>query len=470
MQDRRNANCAADLLQSLAGILEWFAALKKERDPERVFRLIEEMEDVTDVAALADDHRDALADRLALCLKAGQGTREDITARAVMAASRLGLSRDRFDMDGALRRLLEPGGFLQATAGLPARAVRPFIDYCAERRPDAAADLFISLLPEMQQSVLNDTLDHLAAAERDTDARARFEPLLAKRETGPEILYWLCRHQESLEEWLPAGPPELMVQIVDCLEGSYSGERLKAKNQLRALFENKDWLQGLLDRLDADERAEIVRRINASRGWDTSARRSVLARIIRMYPELESVLAGADHVEDEPKRGPQTSWRSYRARQEQYRKLTEEDIPKNSREIAVARSYGDLRENFEYQAAKDQQRLLLRRQAEMERDLQDVQGTDFAGAPTRTAGPGTTVAVTCSDGGTRQYCILGEWDQDDELGIVSSSSRIAQLLDGRRAGDTLPLPGAGGEDEQCTITEVSGLSDAVKQWVMGQQP
>lgn len=444
---------------------DWFASLKKKRDPEEILRLAGELADSR--PGLQDEQLEAVANRLALCIKAGQGEREEVTAQAVMLASRLDLPRHLLDAEPVVNRLMEPEPFLKATAGLPARSVRPFIEYCSGHDADAVTALLLDVLPDMQQNVLGEALDFLAAAGRDADCRSRFEPLLDKREGGPEILYWICRHLESLGEWLPAGPPELMIQVVGCLEGRYSGERLKSRNQLRALFDNKDWLQGLLDHLTADQQADILRRINGSRGWDTSSKRSVLARIIRMYPELESVLAGTDEIEEAPKGDPQTSWRSYKARQEQFRKLIEEEIPKNSKEIAVARSYGDLRENFEYQAAKDQQRLLLRRQADMERDLQDVRGTDFAGAPTNTAGPGTIVTVTTSNGAARQHCILGEWDQDKALGIVSSNSRIAQLLEGHREGDTVPLPGPDGEDEQCTITGISGLSDDAKNWIMG---
>jgi transcription elongation GreA/GreB family factor len=75
------------------------------------------------------------------------------------------------------------------------------------------------------------------------------------------------------------------------------------------------------------------------------------------------------------------------------KKLVEVDLPKNSHDIAVARSYGDLRENFEYQAAKDLQRQLLQRQAEMQIELKTVKGTDFADAPCNKVGSGTTVVL-----------------------------------------------------------------------------
>ena len=59
-------------------------------------------------------------------------------------------------------------------------------------------------------------------------------------------------------------------------------------------------------------------------------------------------------------------------------------MPQNNRDIAEARSYGDLRENFEYQAAKQQQATLLQRLSVMDADLRQVKGSDFAGAATDT--------------------------------------------------------------------------------------
>ena len=55
-------------------------------------------------------------------------------------------------------------------------------------------------------------------------------------------------------------------------------------------------------------------------------------------------------------------------------------IPANSKEIAVARSYGDLRENHEYKAAKEMQKILMRRKEELETQLARARGTDFSNA------------------------------------------------------------------------------------------
>mgnify|MGYP003980326587 FL=1 len=79
---------------------------------------------------------------------------------------------------------------------------------------------------------------------------------------------------------------------------------------------------------------------------------------------------------------------------------------------------------------------------------------------------GTTVSIRRTDGGEDCYCILGEWDRDEDLRIISSLSRLAQLLDGHGVGDSVALPGNSGDDV-CEIIRVEGLSEAVMGWLAG---
>ena len=71
--------------------------------------------------------------------------------------------------------------------------------------------------------------------------------------------------------------------------------------------------------------------------------------------------------------------------------MVQKYIPANSKEIAVARSYGDLRENHEYKAAKEMQKILIRRKSELEAQLVRARGTDFANPRTDVVSIGTEV-------------------------------------------------------------------------------
>ena len=135
-----------------------------------------------------------------------------------------------------------------------------------------------------------------------------------------------------------------------------------------------------------------------------------------------------------------------------------------SKEIAVARSYGDLRENFEYQAAKDMQRMLMQRHSEFENDLAIVRGTDFKSLPSEVGGMGTKVLVRRPTEQILEFCILGEWDRDETLKIISNKSQIALILKGRKTGDKVSLPLEHGGEEECTVEAVQPLPLDVQQW------
>src|SRR5438309_4125174 len=102
-------------------------------------------------------------------------------------------------------------------------------------------------------------------------------------------------------------------------------------------------------------------------------------------------------------------------------------IAANSKEIAIARSYGDHRENHEYKAAKEMQKLLMRRKGELETQLVRARGTDFANARTDVASIGAVVrAMDLEANQAEHFTILGAWDSDPEKGVVSYMSPVAQ--------------------------------------------
>ena len=144
--------------------------------------------------------------------------------------------------------------------------------------------------------------------------------------------------------------------------------------------------------------------------------------------------------------------------------MSNEEIPANAKEIAIARSYGDLRENFEYKAAKDQQAVLNSRRDKMVAELTQVRPSDFADVPKDTVAAGTAVTLE-RDGGAREtYYVLGEWDNDESLRILSSATRLAKALIGHKAGDEVAVPGEAGES-RVRVVEVGALPQEIVDWM-----
>jgi transcription elongation GreA/GreB family factor len=150
-------------------------------------------------------------------------------------------------------------------------------------------------------------------------------------------------------------------------------------------------------------------------------------------------------------------------RKEEYDELTTKKIPENTREIGIARSYGDLRENFEFKAAKEMQTVLMRRKAELEQMLARARGTNFENADLTQVSIGTKVILR--DMGTGEmldYIILGAWDSEPEQHIVSYQTVIGQALLGRKPGQTVELPSES-SSRQVEIVEIEAhkIAEAV---------
>ena len=191
-----------------------------------------------------------------------------------------------------------------------------------------------------------------------------------------------------------------------------------------------------------------MRRLQLTPLFDELTKRSLLARIVKVFPELESMIVGAQPQE---KAGPLiVSWSSLEKRKAEFEDLVKKKIPENTKEIQVARSYGDLSENFEYKAAKQMQAVLVRRRSELERDLAKARGTSFENPDTSRVSIGTIVTVRDkSSKKSETYTILGAWDGDPDRHIISYQTAIAQALLGKKAGETGTLPN--GEAEIVSI-------------------
>jgi transcription elongation factor GreA len=128
------------------------------------------------------------------------------------------------------------------------------------------------------------------------------------------------------------------------------------------------------------------------------------------------------------------------------RKLKSEDRPAIIRAIAEARSHGDLSENAEYHAAREQQGFIEGRIKEIEWRLAHAQVIDPAALPdTGKVVFGATVELAPVDGGAQlTYQIVGDDEADIRRGLISINSPIARALIGKAPGDEVEVATPGG--------------------------
>jgi transcription elongation factor GreA len=140
------------------------------------------------------------------------------------------------------------------------------------------------------------------------------------------------------------------------------------------------------------------------------------------------------------KRSPVTLAGAERLRTE-LKRLKSEDRPNIIRAIAEARSHGDLSENAEYHAAREQQSFIEGRINEIEKRLANAEVIDVARLPPANRVVfGATVDLEDHDDGSRiTYQIVGEDEADIRRGLISVSSPIARALVGKSKGDLIEV-------------------------------
>lgn len=131
---------------------------------------------------------------------------------------------------------------------------------------------------------------------------------------------------------------------------------------------------------------------------------------------------------------------------EELRELKSVARPKVIAAIAEARAHGDLKENAEYHAAREQQSFIEGRIAEVEHKLANAQIIDVNRLPPSDKvvfGATVTLMGLASDEEVR-YQLVGEDEADIKAGRISITSPIARALIGKSAGDEVEVRAPGG--------------------------
>jgi transcription elongation factor GreA len=146
-------------------------------------------------------------------------------------------------------------------------------------------------------------------------------------------------------------------------------------------------------------------------------------------------------------RVPMTKGGLLRLKQE-LKRLKNVERPKIVKEIAEARSHGDLSENAEYHAAKEKQSHVEGRIQQVEHWIATAEVIDVSKLTGDRVVFGATVTIEDSDGGDEvTYQIVGELEADLKQGRISVTSPIARALIGKSEGDSAVVRSPGGEKE-----------------------
>jgi transcription elongation GreA/GreB family factor len=433
----------------------WLTAFSHETEPARILAGAREFAAAGKFKSAGEDVREKIAGRLVFAITAARKTDDALYARLANLIVELGLSRP--PAEEMLEYLWARHRYIKAAAALPAREVGALVRFLA--RDEASREKLYAALPEFCFAAVSEIVSQFSAEAKCREAVAA----LMKTPKAPATLVTLLVGKyEQFRDWKEL--PPLVVLLTHAIvlgEGRQGGETLRMQNMVRRLFADVKWLGKMFDFLSANEKAMIFERFQASIAWDPSTHHAIVVRMTKLVPELEAHLVKAERKRDVART---TSFRSYAMKKAEYLKLINKDMPENVRRIEFAKGFGDLSENAEYQYAKDEQRQLMQKQAVMQADLEAVKPSEFADAPLDEVGPGVMVVVSTA-AGEKTFTILGEWDNDPERGILSSKTKVAGNMLGKKVSESFMLPAADGSESEATIVGIKPLSAEIREWM-----
>ena len=318
----------------------------------------------------------------------------------------------------------------------------PMLELIPAAKHHRALASFKTANPDRWQEILRGSLNFVSAklakefaslliAEGKMDLlKETLAKLIRQHTASSELLLWFGR--ERNEDFVDILGPEVFRAMLTAMERDQFNE--KRSNRLRDfILEDQELLNELTATADIEVVKDLTRALQLSPVFDDMDKRSLLARLVKKHPAVQSLVSGEQTKQDST---IQVSWESLERRRLEYQELVQKKIPANSKEIAIARSYGDLRENHEYKAAKEMQKILMRQKEELEAQMMRARGMDFSNAKTDAVNIGTIVRATnLETNQTESFSILGAWDSDPDHGIISYLTPIGQALLNRKVGD-----------------------------------
>ncbi len=272
--------------------------------------------------------------------------------------------------------------------------------------------------------------------EKNKDLNAHIKVALSRHALGPDALAWICRERKKAAETVFDGSVGSVILTVLEQDSLDDGPRRSGRLG-NLLLDDKELVADLLDGMEINDVRNFARKLLASPAFPDLDRKSLMARVIKKVPATQEMVTGQSSSSGEDTLI--VSFESLDRRKAEYEDLVNNRIPTNVKEISTARAHGDLRENFEYHAAKQMQTVLNTRKNDLEKDLERARPTDFKGADISNVNIGTRVKVVLKDSSTRILTMLGAWDAVPEKNIVSYLSVMGQALLGKSVDDEVKM-------------------------------
>ena len=351
---------------------------------------------------------------------------------------------------------------------MPAKFHSRFLDLVARTYPDNWKKVVLNLLQNTTVKFSGECAHFLIDREESKLLLSSLNTALDEQTIKAPVLLWMLkfRNLNKFEKLLSKMiNPRLLTAVFSAIDY----ESLKNATSRRiplaeVLSDDRKLLPDILDKGTEENAKDLAQALILNPGFEDLTKRSLLARFIKKFSAIQSLVDGEDRRNSSRQSSASTedslivSKESYDRKLADLDILTKEKIPENSLAIETAREHGDLKENAEYHMAKDDQKVLLARQAELQGELMRAKATDFTEAPVDSIGIGSVVELKDLGSGDQvTYTILGAWDSDPENNTLSYLTPLGQSLLGKKIEDEVQIDVEG--NDQVLVVE------SVTRWV-----
>lgn len=304
-------------------------------------------------------------------------------------------------------------------------------------------EYYVRLFPHF---LTRDIIRELKGAGLDDQLTALYRRVVERYRDLREAFIWLARNVED-EHWyerVGLSYEKVLINMIHIVELTFRdienrrdvSENRKINRQAQNFLFKEKRIEQFID--DADE--EPIQRIYALlediQALNPTIKLELKNRILMRFPSFR--FYGDQSRETINRGGFIVTASSYNEKQRELERIHNVEVPRNSKEIAAAREYGDLRENAEYRAAKERQDQLNSEAAKLEEDLRRATMIRPHEVDPSAISFGTRVTLFDKEQQQRvSYTILGPWESNPDDGVISYQSPLGHELYNHKVGEDL---------------------------------
>ena len=343
----------------------------------------------------------------------------------------------------------EVRGLTAIAEKIPVHFQSRFLELVKETHPLEWREIVFALLKTSQGKFTTECINFLVEHGQSEELASTLARWKTEQNLRAPVLLWVIKNRHS-KKFAKLLNNLITPRLLGAIFFAIDYEALQSAGTRRiplaeALSDDAELISDLLATADTETARDLANTLLLNQGFEELTKKSLLARFIKLFPSLQSLVAGDAEARDEQlivSRG------SYERKRTEYEDIVSRRIPDNSKAIATAREHGDLRENSEFKMAKQDQSVLMAQKAQLERDLARARISDFTEANTDQVSVGTIVDLRdVVNGHAVRYTVLGAWDSDPDNHVIAYKTPLGQALMGKKVGEHVKLKIAGAQHE-----------------------